>query len=123
MKKFTYISGYFFSLAMLIGGLMKMLHLSGAALLLFVRVIGFAFIFLPLLLINHLKGSLGQHLSERYKWIMGTLASMVLLLGILFKVMHLPGAMILLGSGVLLFSIGFLPFFFFRMYTQSIETI
>lgn len=123
MKKFTYISGYFFSLAMMIGGMMKTLHMMGASLILFVGVIGFSFIFLPLLLLNQLKGSLNQHLSEKYKWIAGTVATIVLLLGALFKALHLPGGMVLIGVGVLLFSIGFLPFLFFRMYRQSVETI
>ena len=121
MKRITYLSGFIFSLAITFGGMMKLLHLPGAAVLLFGGITGFAFIFIPLIVINQLKGSLNQHLSERFKWVFGALSIILVLMGALLKILHLPGAMITLGIGVLFFGIGFLPFLFFRMYRQSIE--
>jgi hypothetical protein len=123
MKRITYISGFIFSLSITFGGLMKVLHLPGAAMLLFLGMTGFAFIFIPLILINHLKSTLNQHLSERFKWIFGAVSLMLVFMGALLKIMHLPGAMLILGGGVLVFGIGFLPFLFFRMYKQSLSQI
>ena len=123
MKRITYISGFIFSLATTFGAFLKFLHQPGAAMLLFIGMTGFAAIFIPLVLINHLKSTLNQHLSEKFKWIFGAVSITLFCMGVLFKIMHLPGAIILLAGGVLFFGVGFLPFLFFRMYRHSIEHI
>jgi hypothetical protein len=123
MKRITYISGFIFSLSILFGATLKTLHLPGAAMLLFIGMTGFAAIFIPLIVINQLKSSLNQHLSEKFKWIFGALSIMLIFMGSLFKIMHLPGAIMLLAIGIIVFGVGFLPFLFFRMYKQSIDHI
>ena len=123
MKRITYITGFLFTLSTVFGAFLKFLHQPGAGVLLFIGMTGIAAIFIPLILINQLKTTLNQHLSERFKWIFGAVAFMLFCMGTLLKLMHLPGAIILLAGGVLVFGVGFLPFLFFRMYRHSVEQL
>ena len=121
MKQFTYISGYLFALSTTAGAFFKIMHFPGANIMLFSGLIGISFIFLPLLLINKFKDKVFNVMSEKLKWIFGTLSIMLILLGSLFKVLHLQGAAVIFGSGMLIFGMLFLPFLFFRMYKTSQE--
>ncbi|ADR20306.1 hypothetical protein MATR_20770 [Marivirga tractuosa] len=121
MKQFTYISGYLFALSTTAGAFFKIMHFPGANIMLFSGLMGLSFIFLPLLLFNKFKDKVFNLMSEKLKWIFGTLSLMLLLVGSSFKVLHLPGAMILLGIGMFIFGILFLPFLFFRMFKSSQE--
>ncbi|MGJ3236359.1 GldL-related protein [Marivirga sp.] len=121
MKQFTYISGYLFALSTTAGAFFKIMHFPGAALLLLIGLMGISFIFLPLLLFNKFKDKVFKLMSEKLKWIFGTLSLMLILVGSCFKVLHLPGAMVLLGLGMIIFGILFLPFLFFRMFKSSQE--
>ncbi len=123
MKRFTYITGYLFSVTWIIGILLKLLHLAGASVLLSVGGLGLAFIFFPLLLINRYKVVARDVLSERLKWILGGASLLLLILSISMKLLHLMGAGMMLGISFLVFGFGFLPFFFFRMYTKSVEEL
>ncbi|MBK6264022.1 hypothetical protein JKA74_03150 [Marivirga sp. S37H4] len=119
MKQFTYITGYLFALSTTAGAFFKVMHLPGATVLLLGGMLGISFIFLPLLLINKFKNKVFSVLSEKLKWVLGTLSLMIIITASLFKLLHLQGAGILLGVGFLVFGIGFLPFLFFRMYQSS----
>lgn len=119
MKQFTYISGYLFVLSTTVGAFFKIMHFPGASLLLFSGLMGLAIIFLPLLIFNKFKDKVFKVMSEKLKWIFGTLSLMLILVGSCLKVLHLPGAMLILGLGLLIFGILYLPFLFFRMFKSS----
>ncbi|WP_375577959.1 hypothetical protein ABWH96_12995 [Marivirga tractuosa] len=121
MKQFTYISGYLFALSTTAGAFFKVMHFPGANIMLFSGLLGISFIFLPLLLFNKFKDKVFKVMSEKLKWIFGTLSLMLILVGSSLRVLHLPGAMVLLGLGMLTFGILFLPFLFFRMFKSSQE--
>jgi hypothetical protein len=121
MKQFTYIAGYLFALSTTAGAFFKVMHLPGANIMLFSGLLGISFIFLPLLLFNKFKDKVFKVMSEKLKWIFGTLSLMLILVGSSLKVLHLPGAGVLLGLGMLIFGILFLPFLFFRMFKSSQE--
>jgi hypothetical protein len=123
MKKLTYLTGYIFSVVWIIGILFKLLHQQGAMVLMMAGMLGFSFIFLPLFMINYFKQKIPSILSDKMKWIFGVLSVILLSAGWTFKVAHLPGANVMIGLAFLLFSFGFLPFLFFRMYRKSIESI
>lgn len=123
MKRLTYISGFIFSLGFTSGSLFKLLHWPGANMLLSIGLIGIAFVFIPLLLINKYKSVLHSVLSEKMKWAFGVLSLLLFVTSIIFKTYHLMGANILLMSAFLIFGFGFLPFLFFRMYRQSMDNI
>jgi hypothetical protein len=119
MKQFTYISGYLFALSTTVGAFFKLMHLPSANVLLFGGLLGVSFIFLPLLLVIKFRNKVFSLLSEKLKWILGTLSLMIIITASLFKLLHLQGASVLLGVGFIVFGIGFLPFLFFRMYQSS----
>lgn len=119
MKQFTYISGYLFALSTTAGAFFKIMHFPGANIMLFSGLLGLSFIFLPLLLFNKFKDKVFNVMSEKLKWIFGTLSLMMIIIGSCFKVLHLQGAMVIFGLGMLIFGLLFLPFFFFRMFKSS----
>jgi hypothetical protein len=121
MKQFTYISGYLFALSTTVGAFFKVMHFPGANIMLFSGLLGLSFIFLPLLLVNKFKDKVFNVMSEKLKWIFGTASMMLILLGSGFKILHLQGAMVIFGLGMISFGILFLPFLFFRMYKSSQE--
>lgn len=119
LSQCTFLSGYVFALSATLGAFFKIMYLPGATSLLYAGMLGFAFVFLPLLLVTKLKNRLFLHLSGKLQWLLGSLTGMVLIAACLFKLLHLQGAGLLLGLGFLLFGLGFLPFFFFRMFQAS----
>ena len=123
MKRATFISGYVFTALITLGALFKVLHLPGAMIMLIIGLTGFAVVFLPLLLVNHFRRNLNFLLSEKLKWALGLLSAIALTAGTLFKILHFPGAALMLGVGALLFVFGFLPFLFFRMYRNSMNEL
>ncbi|MFY0606070.1 MAG: hypothetical protein JXR10_05105 [Cyclobacteriaceae bacterium] len=123
MKRLTYILGFIFSAALFVGFFFKLMHLPLAMILMLAGGAGLAFVFIPLLLINRYKQLMGEVLSERLKWFVGSAAIILFVTASLFKVYHLQGAGVLLGLSFITFVFGFLPFLFFRMYKQSVNTI
>ncbi len=123
MKRLTFIFGYLFTLTWVAGLLMKTLHLAGGALIMAMGALGVVGIFLPLLLVNRYKSIAREVLSERMKWFFGALSLVLLVASITMKMLHWQGAGLMLAVSVLIFGIGFLPFFFFRMYKKSITDL
>lgn len=123
MKRFTFGSGFIFSATLMIGIFMKILHFPGAMIVLGIGELGFCFIFLPLLLIGKFSKNPPAELSEKLKWILGAVSSIILAIGAFFKIGHLPGAGILLGISFIIMVLGFLPLLFLSMYRQSVERI
>jgi hypothetical protein len=119
MKQFTYISGYLFALSTTAGAFFKIMSFPGANIMLFGGLLGLSFIFLPLLLFNKFKDKVFNVMSEKLKWIFGTASLMLILTGSSLKILHLQGAMVIFGLGMLIFGLLFLPFFFFRMFKSS----
>jgi len=119
MKQFTYIAGYLFALSTTAGAFFKLMSLPGANIMLFGGLLGLSFIFMPLLLVNKFKDKVLKAMSEKLKWIFGTVSLMMIIIGSCFKVLHLQGAMVIFGLGMLIFGLLFLPFFFFRMFKSS----
>ncbi len=121
MKKVMYAVGLAASIAMSIGLLFKILNWPGGNTIFIFGLLPFVFIFLPLLAIDRYKLQLHKALSEKLKLILGIASAILIGLSVLFKIMHLMGADILLVLGIGLFTLGFLPFLFFRMYKKSLQ--
>jgi len=123
MKQFTYIVGFISSFVFTIGTFFKIMHFPGANIMMLTGLLGVSFVFLPLLLIIKFKDKVLNLMSEKLKWIFGTLSVMLIFLGSFFKILHLQGAGVLFGLGFIIFGLLFLPFYFFRMYKSSQEII
>ena len=110
MKKVTLISGFISSFLVMTGILFKFMHWPGAAAMLVLGIGSCSLIFLPLLFVLKVKESVD--LKNKFIVMVGMFSAICLSLGILFKIMHWPGANFL-GITAIVSLIGiFLPVYF-----------
>lgn len=111
MKKIMLVSGITSAILVAVGILFKFMHWPGAGMSLVLGISISSLIFLPLMFVLKVK----EKQSSRDKLItgLGALAGSALSMGILFKIMHWPGANVLGMSAILLMAFVFLPIYFF----------
>lgn len=109
MKKSSYIIGIISLSIILIGTTFKASHLPGASILLTVGIGCLSFIFLPIVYFQLLRSTNDGLL----KWVYHAafISFFIDFVGMLFKIMHWPGASKLLMIGIPLPFILFLPFY------------
>lgn len=112
MKKFIYISGILSANLMLIGALLKVLHMPGASIVLTLSIFLFCFIFLPLALYSNY--SVQDEKKNVWLYIVTFIVFFVSILGALFKILHWPGASIFLVFGILSPFMLFLPVYLYQ---------
>lgn len=121
MKKLLYLSGFFTAIIITTGFLFKYMRWPGQSVLIICGLAALFFLVLPLLIINLNKMELAKVLSNKLKYIFGYLSAAFFLVFVTLKVFHWPGPNVFLGLAVIFFNLGFLPFFFYRMYKKSVE--
>lgn len=112
MKKFIYISGILSANLMLIGALLKVLHMPGASIVLTLSIFLFCFIFLPLALYNNYTSQ--DEKKNVWLYVVTFIVFFVCILGALFKILHWPGASIFLLFGILSPFVLFLPVYLYQ---------
>lgn len=112
MKKFIYISGIVSANLMLLGALLKVLHMPGASILLLVSIFLFCFIFLPMALYNNYVNQ--EETKSVWLYIVTFMVFFVCIMGALFKILHWPGASVFLVLGILLPFVLFLPVYLYQ---------
>ena len=121
--KMKYIFGYLGLALLLTGAVLKIAHLPGSGWVLLLSVVILNFGYLPILFYRSYKGSgTKEHTDNSFTkklYILGLLGIALLLTGAVFKILHLPGAGVLLGIAVLVINFGFLPFFFYGLYKKT----
>lgn len=110
MKKTIYILGIVLVNLFVIGTVFKMMHFPGANILIGVGLGMMSLLFLPLALINNYRNN-GKEKKSLY--IIGYATVMLCLIAALFKIMHWPGAGILMVACTPLPFILFLPVFLY----------
>ncbi|MBP6730664.1 MAG: hypothetical protein KA149_01320 [Chitinophagales bacterium] len=110
MKKIMLISGAVSVALLTMGIVLKFMHAAGASFGLVAGIAVFTLIFLPLLFTLKVKET--QTFKDKLVIAIGAISGALISLGILFKVMHWPGANVQLLVGILSFSIVFLPLAF-----------
>ena len=121
MKKVMYSIGLLSAMVFVLGWAFGIMHLPGATELSIYGFLTFAFIFLPMLALDHYKLNIRWALSDKLKFGLGFASGIIVALSVVFKLMHLSGAQELLIIGTALFIFGFLPFVFFNMYKKSVS--
>ena len=103
MKKFAYITGAIASISLVAGALFKIQHWPGASLLLLVGTLTLSMFFIPYFFYVNLK----EQTEKKSKVIaaFGLITALFLCAGALFKLMHWPGAIIMIGGFGLFFLI------------------
>ena len=109
MKQKIYTLGLITTSIIVIGGLFKISHWPGAAILLVLGIMMLVLAFLPLALINHFRTE-GEG-KNRLLYIVTWVTSFVVFGGMLFKTMHWPGAGIALTIALPFPYVVFLPVF------------
>ena len=116
MKVATSITGCVGSILVLIGILFKIMHWPGAGVCFVLGSVIMGVFYLPLLLTVKMKEV--QTTAHKLGVLTGILAAIMFLFGITFKVMHWPGANILINLSIAICCLVFLPLHFVRAYQQ-----
>lgn len=111
MKKSMIISGTLSVVMLIAGSLFKVMHWPGAAILLLLGITVSSLVTLPLMAI--LKNREIGTKQDKLVLFLGTLVGILFSNFVLFKVMHWPGANILMFSSIALGGLVFLPIYFF----------
>lgn len=114
MKRTLKITGFLSAALIVIGGLFKLQHWPGAGIALFSGLMIFSLLFLPLNII--LKYRDDKEKKNRLIMLIGFLTAIIGTLGILFKIMHWPGANIMFYGSFFVFFLVFIPIYFFSKY-------
>ncbi|MEO1217003.1 MAG: hypothetical protein AAFY45_25990 [Bacteroidota bacterium] len=121
MKKLMYVIGFIGALSLTAGTTLKLLRMQYSGELFMLGFLTLFLVFIPLLAFDKYKVSLSKAISVKLKIILGVVAAVTIGLSGLFKMMHLQGGDLLLMLGAVIFALGFLPFYFFTMYKQSVS--
>lgn len=111
MKKAMITSGAISAVLLLTGSFLKLMHWPGAGILLFTGIVVLSFIFLPLLFILKMKEA--KATRDKVILTLGVVIGILYFIGPLFKVMHWPGANVLMFTTVVLMFFLFIPVYFF----------
>jgi len=111
MKKILNISGISSAILTLVGATLKTFHLPGAGIMIVLGGFIFSLLFLPLMIALKFK----DEEKKVDKWVLsfGFLIAISASAGTLLKVMHWPGANILMLGGITSFVFVYIPLYFF----------
>lgn len=117
MKNILIKSGLISVVLTLLGVLLRVMHLPGANILLVLGVAIFGLLFIPLLITLKFK----DEVETIDKWVLsiGLGLGMIASVGVLFKVMHWPGASVLILSSLAAFILLFVPTYFITKYRRA----
>jgi hypothetical protein len=111
MKKIMLASGAFSVATLTLGIFFKFMHWPGASVCILLGILSLSFVFLPLMFT--LKAKEQQSKNDRIIAAIGTLSAILISVGILFKIMHWPGANVMCSLALGIMLAVFLPVYFF----------
>lgn len=110
MKNTLKITGITAAVLTLLGATLKILHLPGAGISLILGGALFSALFLPLMIILKFKDEVKP--IDKIILSIGFFLGMVTTTGVLFKLMHWPGANLMMFNGLAAFVFGYVPLYF-----------
>lgn len=116
------ISGYVSSLLILAGAIFKFNHWPGASIMMVTGVFFLTVLFLPLLFILKFKSTAESNRSILLSTI-AFVSAIAISSGVLFRIMHWPGARILTVIGCALLVLGYLPVYLLSVYKNTTNKI
>lgn len=120
MKKITYVIGLVGSLLAITGAFFKTQHWPGASILMVLGFMAVVLGFLPLYFVGSYKEQ-SEKPHPIYP-IVAYLSLFFIFTGAVFKVMHWPGAGILLKVSVFALLVGFLPLYIVQLFKRSVKS-
>lgn len=121
MKKLMYLTGFLGAASLSSGMIFKLMHWPGANVMSVVGLVALVFVFVPLLALDFYRYEVSKALSNRFRFFSGVIATVLIAVSIVFKMLHLQGASVLLVVGGFIFVFAFLPFLFFSLYKKSVS--
>ncbi|MCZ4409984.1 hypothetical protein O3Q51_14275 [Cryomorphaceae bacterium 1068] len=121
MKKLMYLIGFLGAATLSSGMIFKLMHWPGANVMSVVGLVALVFVFVPLLALDFYRYEVSKALSSRFSFFSGVIATVLIAVSIVFKMLHLQGASVLLVVGGFIFVFAFLPFLFFSLYKKSVS--
>lgn len=120
MKRTTYLLGLLGSLMTIIGALFKIMHWPGASI---IMVLGFMIVVLGFLPAYFILSYREQTEKPNIIFpLVGYLSLLIVFTGAVFKIMHWPGAGMLLRASVIFLLVGFLPLYIVQVFKRSVKT-
>lgn len=119
MKNSTITIGIIAISSVCMGAWFKMCHWPAANIIIAIAVTSLVLGFLPLLFMYNYKQDMARHSAPKRKNIIGYVSISLIVLGIVGKVFHAPGTMILFLAGFLLLNLGYLPLVFMKKYRKA----
>lgn len=116
------ISGYVSSLLILSGAIFKFNHWPGASIMMVTGVFFLTVLCLPLLFILKFKSTAESNRSILLS-IIAFVSAIVISSGVLFRIMHWPGARMLTVTGCALLVLGYLPVYLLSVYKNTTNKI
>ena len=116
MKKTLKIVGLLTAIFTVIGAILKTFHLPGAGVMIVLGGFFLSFIFLPLLIVIKFRDEDSK--TDKAVFGIGFTLAMTLSVGLIFKLMHWPGANILMIGSTVLFTFGYVPLYFFTRFNR-----
>lgn len=114
---FMKLSGLISSVIFLLGILFKVMHWPGAGIAMTAGLFMLGLIFLPSLIFARISDDKG--VGKRAAYLVGLFAGFFYIAGFLFKIMHWPGAGLIILIGLILFATIFIPLFVFAHYRNE----
>lgn len=121
LKRLMYLSAYLSAIGTTTTFFLKVNHIAGGMIFLLLTALIFIFLFLPSLFINLYRAELSTLFIDKLKYFFGFFGSALLIVSIVFKTAHWPGATLIFLSSIVIINFAFFPFLFFKMYKKSIE--
>jgi hypothetical protein len=118
MKKVTFGFGLTSTFLLLAGTIFKLQHWPGSGVMVTIGAALLVLVYFPLILFYKLKESPGK---EALLHITGFLGLTLTTLGVLFKIMHWPGAAVLLLGGMSVLAVAYVPIYFYKKYQTSVN--
>ena len=119
MKNTLKISGMASSILMLLGAFLKTFHLPGAGVMIVLGAVLFSLLFLPLMIALKFKDE--EKTTDKWVFSLGFILGIGASIGVLFKVMHWPGANVLMIGSTVAFVFGYVPLYFLTRYRRAEE--
>lgn len=110
MKNTLKISGIISAVFTLFGAMFKTMHWPGAGPLIVVGGLMFSLIFLPLMIVLKFKDE--ESKTDKWVFAFGFLMAMGAATGIIFKIMHWPGANLMMRWSTTFFLFGYVPLYY-----------
>jgi hypothetical protein len=111
MKKTMNTVGMIASIGIVLGAIFRFQHWPGANVMLLLGVILFSFVFLPIIFTLKLRES--KERRDKLVLFVGCSVAILFIIGSLFKLLHWPGANVLLGSAAVCLFFVFVPMYLF----------